>query len=401
MRHYVLLAAAAAAAAPFPPPPPDNFFLYFGANGTGPVDSAPYQQLAARGALAGYGWQNNAAPANYTHGEANLQRAAAALRAAAPALPVFVYRHFQMCWTLFDVQRAAASDPAAAGLFLHDRDNDPQAAQCRQAIPGGGTAPLFAFANTTAGAFWVDRVVGELAAEPPAVAAVFFDETDWSACGYSFLKDGCASISDAFRERDLLAKVPALRATADALGAAGKWPIFSSKNLLAAAWAGLPAGAPRPCVVPHDAYFQALAGAQYARFYEFWMGASAVENAATIANALLEGAAGVGLVARAPAGPDAQCAAACPQGSVGRAPLDFALAAFLVARTSPWSYFGVSAGWYSECWCWHGAYDRAARCGAPAAPAVRTGAFTWTREYAGCRVSVNTSSSEGSFAAAA
>ena len=68
-------------------------------------------------------------------------------------------------------------------------------------------------------------------------------------------------------------------ATADALGAAGKWPIFSSKNLLAAAWEGLPAAAPRPCVIPHDAFFEALAGADYARFYEFFMGGSAAENA--------------------------------------------------------------------------------------------------------------------------
>lgn len=399
--HAALLLLAAAAAAPFPPPSPSNFFLYFGANETGPTDGPAYQHLASRGALAGYGWQNNAAPSNYTHGEANLLAAAAALHAAAPALPVFVYRHFQMCWPLFDVQRAAASSPADADLFLRDNDNAPGAAQCRQPIPGGGTAPLLAFANTSAGAFWVQKVVGELAAEPAAVSAVFFDESDWSSCGYNFAKDGCSSISDAFRARDLLAKLPALRATADALGAAGKWPIFSSKNLLAAAWEGLPAAAPRPCVIPHDAYFQALAGADYARFYEFFMGGSAAENAATIANALLEGAAGVGLVARAPAGADAQCAAACPQGSVGKAPLAFALAAFLVARTSPWSYFGVSSGWYSECWCWHAEYDQAARCGAPAAPAVRTGAYTWTREYAGCRVSVNTSSSEGSFAAVA
>ena len=411
MRSLSLIAFASALAAaagitvattapPFPPPPPSLTVpvLFFGANGTGPVDSAQYLALASNASLAGYGWQNNAAPSNYTHGEANLLRAASALCAAAPSLPVFVYRHFQMAWRLFDVQRAADDSPALAGLFLRDGDNAPGAPQCRQPIPGGGTAPLYAFVNASAGAFWVQRVVAELAAEPPCVKAAFFDETDWSACGYSFAKDGCASISDAFRERDLLAKLPAIRGTADALVAAGKWPIFSSKNLLAAAWAGLPADAKRPCVIPHDAYFAALRGVGYARFYEFWMGQGPVLDAATIANALLEGAQGVGLVARAGAGADAQCSAVCEQGSVARSALPYALAAFLVARTSPFSYFGVSAGWYSPCWCWHAAFDEAGKCGAPLAPAARTSAYTWTRAYERCAVAVNTSAGTGSYA---
>jgi len=395
--------AAPACSAPFPPPAPGTaqFVLFFGANDTQPGDDAAALALAARGGLAGYGWQQAAALSNYAHGEANGARAAAALAAFAPALPVFVYRHFQMAWRLFDVQRAADDDARERGLFLRDDDHAPGARECRQGIPGGGTAPLYAFVNASAGAFWVAAVVGELAREPAAVSAVFFDETDWSACGYDFAKDGCVNISDAFRARDLAAKLPALRATADALARAGKWPVFSSKNLLAAAWAGLPAAARRPCVVPHDAYAAALAGADYARFYEFWMGQGADLDAATIANALLEGAAGVGLVARAAAGADAQCPAACAEGGVGRASLPYALAAFLVARTSEWSYFGVSAGWYSPCWCWHGAYDAAATCGAPTAPAVRTSAHSWTREYAACRVAVNTSAGEGVVAARA
>lgn len=239
--------------------------MYFGANGTGPVDSPTYLSLASNGSLAGYGWQANAAPSNYTHGELNLKDAAAALSATAPALPIFVYRHFQMGWRLFDVQRAADDNPDLKGLFLKDNDNSPSGAQCRQHIPGGGTAPLYAFVNSSAGAFWVDSVVKELASEPSFVSAVFFDESDWSACGYSFEKDGCFNISDAFRAKDLMAKLPAIRATADALGLAGKWPIFSSKNLLEAAWEGLPGSAKRPCVIPHDAFFDALAGKGAAR----------------------------------------------------------------------------------------------------------------------------------------
>jgi hypothetical protein len=155
-------------------------------------------------------------------------------------------------------------------------------AECRQAVPGGGTAPLPAWVNATAGAWWVDAVVREVASERGS-RAIFFDETDWSACGYSFANDGCANISDAFRAADLAAKLPALRATVDALNAAGIAPILSSKNLLARAWDGLAPNVTRPCVAPHDAYFDALSGAPYMRFYEFVAARGPDEDAATYA----------------------------------------------------------------------------------------------------------------------
>jgi len=408
MLRAALAAAAAAAArlppaaprvasAPFPPPPIVKPWLYFGANETGLTDNAIYTALAANSSLSGYGWQNNAAPSAYRHGEANLLAAARALSAAAPGLPVFVYRNFQINFDLFDVQRANDADPSR-GMFLRDHDNAEGAAECRQAAPGGGTVPLFAFVNKSAGEFWVDKVIAEVAAEG-AVSALFMDECDWSACGYNFKPTGCSNISDEFRLRDLTAKLPAIRATADALNAANKWPIFSSKNLLDAAWAGLPASATRPCVAPHDAFAAALAGAFYARFYEFFMGQGPDLDAATIQNAILEGAAGVGLVARTQADAAAQCAATCTAGYAGKASLSYALAAFLVARTSPYSYFGVSAGWYSPCWCWHAEFDAASSCGAPVAAAVRASPYAWTREYENCVVKVNTSAMTGSFGA--
>jgi hypothetical protein len=299
-----------------------------------------------------------------------------------------------MCWPYFDVQRAAVRDPALQGMFLHDNDNSRAAAQCRQGVPGGGTAPLLAFLNTSGGAWWVDHVAAELASED-APDAFFFDETDWSACGYSFEKDGCAHISDAFRAADLSAKLPALRGTADTLNAARKWPIFSSKNILAAAWEGLPADARRPCVVPHDAYAAALEGADYGRFYEFWGGMGKDLDAASIRNVMLEGARGVGFLARASADKSAQCPTACDGSPYFPVDLTYALAAFLVARTSPWSYFGVSGGWSSGCWCWHAEYDAAAACGAPLAAAVRTSPYSWTRSYEHCDVAVNTSAGAG------
>ena len=330
----------------------------------------------------------------------NLYNAAHALSSFAPTLPVFVYRHFQMAWRYFDVQARAADDPKEHAFFLHDNDNDPAAKECLQNVPGNRTSPLLVFENSTAGVWWVDKVVGELSAEP-STTAVFFDETDWSYCGYNFASyTGCNNISESFKVRDYLAKLPALRASADALAAAGKWPIFSTKNLLEKAWVGLPANVTRPCVIPGDAYAAALQGVSWGHFYEFWMGQGEVLDAASIENSIIEGSAGVGLVARA----DADAAAQCPSSSsscVGyfKTDLNYALAAFLIARTSPYSFFGVSSGWYSQCWCWHQEYDAAAACGEPSAPPQRTGPYTWTRNYAHCKVFVNTSAAQGSFRA--
>lgn len=396
MRAAVLFALTVqrgVVAAPFPPPRPSAPWLYFGANETGPVDSQFFQALAARGGLAGYGWQNNAAPSNFTHGEANVYGAVEALRAAHPQLPVFAYRNWHVCWRLFDIQRAADDDPSLRDMFLRNFDNAPGAVECRVNITNS-TSPFWAFENTGAGAWWVENVVREVAAETHTTA-VFFDTTDANACGFSLEKYGCPNISAAFRTRDLLAKLPALRATADALNAAGKLPIFSSRNLVSQAWAGLPDNATRPCVVPHDAYMSALAGAEYIRFFEFWMGQGANLDAAYISDVIHEGNAGVGFIARASADADAQCTTSCDPSPWLEAGLSYSLAAFLVARTSPYSYFGISGGWSSGCWCWHSEYDEAAKCGAPTAPAVRTSAHSWTREYEHCIVNVNTSAAEG------
>jgi hypothetical protein len=429
--------AAAAPAFPFPPPPSSGAFpaLWFGANASG-LDSGETLALLRRSALVVYGWQQGTARTGFAHAEAQLSAAAAWAAAAvapAPTPPVAVYRHFQMGWRAFDVQASAddvaAAAPAspAAAMFLHDDDNDPASAQCRQGIPSppgeSRTAPLWVFAGgnasahtygSAAGDFWVGAVVSEVAAEP-GVSAVFFDETDWSACGYSFANDGCANISDSFRGADLAAKLPAIRGSVDALAAAGVVAILSSDNVVSAAWEGLPANATRPCVVPHDAYLAALAGGgAYLRFYEFWMGRGADLDAATIVNVQVEGAAGAGFVARAPAAADAVCpnaSAPPPRAATGVGPgrlaaaasppppaLEFAIAAFLVARSSPYSYFGVSTGWYDSDWCWHAAYDAVAGgCGdLDAAPAAtRTGPYSWTRAFPGCVVAVDTAARNG------
>ena len=127
------------------------------------------------------------------------------------------------------------------------------------------------------------------------------------------------------------------------------------------------------------------------------MGSNSNADAATIANAIAEGSAGVGLLARGSADAAGTCPGAVAAGCVDYVPvaISYSLAAFMIARTSAYSYFGYSSGWFSQCWCWHGEYDAAAACGEPAAPAVRLSAYVWTRQYADCSVMVDTLNATG------
>lgn len=120
-------------------------------------------------------------------------------------------------------------------------------------------------------------------------------------------------------------------------------------------------------------------------------------DSATIANAIAEGTAGVGLLARGSADAAGTCPGAVAAGCVDYVPvsISYSLAAFMVARTSEYSYFGYSSGWFSQCWCWHGEFDAAGACGAPAAAPVRVSPYVWTREYAACSVIVDTKNATG------
>merc|ERR1719329_332269 len=100
-------------------------------------------------------------------------------------------------------------------------------------------------------------------------------------------------------------------------------------------------------------------------------------DAAFIAEALLEGAEGVGLVLRT----QQPSKDACPGATLGHktsheAALPYALAAMMIVRT-PYTYFATSTGWHDE-------YDAAARCGAPVAEAERVSIYSWTRRYEHC-----------------
>lgn len=452
MKHFLALTlyCAARTSAAAPPWPYDGFSrfpsLWFGGNDTR-VDDAATLAVVSRFALAGIGWQQGTTRSNYSHLEAEVwaaARAVAAFAAQAPLppgatapLPVFVYRNAQICWAAFDVQSAFMQDAANDAAFWHDPVSG---GRCEMALnsTGGHAAYFLRWGDAKAREFFVDGEVADAAAED-GVNAVFFDECDWNVCNMNFKYDGCPSLNSSLLVPDQADKTPALVGAAALLNAHGKVPIFSLDNFLAAAWDGLPpAPLGRPCApnVTLDGLYDALdaAGVTAMRFYEFFMSGnvspsrpnrtvSAAYNAATIANAILEGARGIGFVARVEMYPLTNCSGALPpadgrctqvSASAGGEPLrpglgqgggpyhpipdlEFAVAAFLVVQ-APYTYLGGSTGWYSSCWCYLDVYDRAAQCGAPLAPAVRTGAYTWTRAFKGCDVTVDTEAGSGSIA---
>jgi hypothetical protein len=382
-------------------PPPDGALglLWFGANASGPDGN---EQLAfiQRHALAGYGWQHGTDRTERRHAETSMAQGVSRLAgvdtATATVQQRFVYRNMQTNWAIFDVMRAAARRvPSRGGMFLRDYDNSPNKPICRPHPSSSSTntdelltAHLVFKDTPSTGEYYVKQVVGELVAEAD-VSAAFFDETDWSACGYDYgSHTNCTSISNEFRVADLRAKLPTIRHSADMLNAAGIWPILSSKNVLTAAWHGLPPKSHRPCLLPHDDYFNAMRGAAYGRFYETWLGVSPDYDAAMVANALLEGAQGVGLVLRTAADASGACAG---QRSTDKhvASARYGLAGALIVQTN-YTYWGLSTGWYDEDWCWHADYDLGISCGHALSAARRNGAYVWQRSFEHCEVALDT-----------
>jgi hypothetical protein len=160
--------------------------LWFGANVSG-LDNPVQLALIAKHSLAGYGWQQGVNHTVYRHAETSLAQAAVHLSDFVAANPpsgnvtptkVFVYRHFQMSWAIFDITRAANANTAYDAMFL--RNDDGTGVRCGQADEEHNTSsPLLVYLSVNASGaaeFWVDEVVGEVAAES-GVDACFFDET--------------------------------------------------------------------------------------------------------------------------------------------------------------------------------------------------------------------------------
>ena len=135
----------------------------------------------------------------------------------------------------------------------------------------------------------------------------------------------------------------------------------------------------------------------WARFYENWPGSFwdaapvADVEAAQIANAILEGDAGIPALIHAPAGDCPDARVITRPGRLG-GPLERFLAAFLVVQT-PQTVFSASRDWYDKDFCWHPEFDVV--YGTPAGPAVRLGPYHWVRNFSGCTVEVDTAAGTG------
>lgn len=367
--------------------------LWFGANATG-LDNSSTLAFIGRHSLAGYGWQQGTQLTGFRFQETALAQAAAALKQAQPQLPVFVYRHSQAAFPMFELTRPLVA-AVAGGDHATQRDmfvQLPDGRVCAQGAPSADNATLrYAYPyNWSAPGpmqLWTQSVTLEVSLES-AVDAVFHDEVDWSYCDYFHGHEtNCSGqLSDALLADLYRAKVQGVRAIGLQLNAAGKVPIFSSKNQMQVVYR--PKVTP-PCVLPEDVLTDALGGVVWLRFYEFWVSENNADlNAQMILNAIVEtnGTVKTG----APAGFVARYQYSNSTGSAG---VTFALAAFLVAQ-SPYSYFGISTGWYDANWQWWPQYD-SVRCGAPTAAAVVVSAYEFTRTFEHCKVSVNTMTSSG------
>ena len=441
-----------------PPWPYDGFdrfpTLWFGANATG-LDGTAQLAFNAKHGIAGYGWQQGTVASGFVHGEPQLAQAALHLAdyvaAHPPAKPtwtptrVFVYRWMQLCWSRFDITRAAILNSNDSSLFLHDDDNKSSKATCKWVDTWSPPqtkmdSPFFLWQNPAATGFWLDNVISEVATEM-GVDAVFFDETDWSYCGYPFSKSGCTSLSANFMSADYRAKFAALKGTAEMLNAAGKIPIFSTKNSLSASFASVGTTQAKAfgynCSgVTLEEYAANLNNVSWIRFDEFWMSYQQPDaDAVQIDTSIRLAAQGVGFIARAQAPSNMTCQQQIgvksfdssssssrrqrlllegsrhkhvnlhnsnsssssssktnkennnKQFGVGPVDFNYALAAFLIVQ-SPYSYFGYSSDWYDDNWCWHSQYDIS--YGKPLAEARRTGSHSWTRNFTLCDVDIDT-----------
>jgi hypothetical protein len=105
-----------------------------------------------------------------------------------------------------------------------------------------------------------------------------------------------------------------------------------------------------------------------------------------VASAILEGAAGVPLVLHSDV-------TSCPAparnitrpGRLGGR-IEAQLALFLIVQTQQ-TVFSISGNWYDADFCWRPEFDLL--YGAPLGPAMRTGVYTWTRNFTGANVAAD------------
>jgi hypothetical protein len=239
---------------------------------------------------------------------------------------------------------------------------------------------------------------------PPAAGytAVYFDELDPSWCGWwgtDSSKGNCSGFSNETQQDQAHAYYSMAANMTQRLNDCGIVPIFAAFGVLEAS-GGHGINPHNPCVLWEDELVAALDGLQWARFYEQWPDqfhmraanhSEADRFAQVLTNGILEGQAGIAVVAHTTQGltncsntsaAESDEAPFVPSGTAA-----FHLASFLIAQGPNWVY-GVSSAWTDNAFCWHRSYD--VQCGHPLGVANRIGPYTFTRNFTGCDVSVET-----------
>ena len=344
----------------------------------------------------------------YTDTERWLQVQAAAMKAAHPAEPVFVYRSASGTDAFFRLGAAIVDNSTRRSQWLLHFQPDPSTGKLN-CDPHGFGCSDYDFRVAAMRDYYLDQIIPEVAAEPN-IDGVFFDDCDTVVGG---ARSG-AWLSEQERAEISNASLPVLAEAFRKLNAAGKTPMWSSGRT----FSGIPAQgvtrwSPAAAFPPGRAYseeaaIEAFAGTRYWRYYEFWMWqAGSATCGAQIQNALREQAAGVPIVAITPscpkprhhAGGNGPCGGHVPSSSMAEF-FNFSAAAFLVVA-SDFSYWGFQdsegggGGWFDQDKTWHSLYDAA--LGRPLGNATAgADGMSWAREFEHASVRVSCATGQGS-----
>jgi len=360
-------------------------------------------EVIAKHRVGGYGWQQGTgdlSPSNNIgRGETHLIDAATHLKnylsqRGLNRTLVFVYRQIQVALRLFETCKIVADNPANEKLWLHDPNTGKL---CLAGQPWHTADPYWNFSNPDAISAWLENTIAEVTAEASSgVAAVFFDEVDQAYCGYwDQGQGGCSAQSKNLQNLLQTHNNIMLTQMVQKLNSGGVIPLLSLDNRLSKSSDGL--NAPLPCAIPEEATLDALKGLTWARFYEnwpssFWVPATKDLFAAMISNAILEGAAGIPVLTHASGGSCPDPGRHIPRPGRLGGNLEYTIATFLIVQT-PWSVFSASTNWYDNDFCWHPEYD--VQYGKPLSTAIRTGAYSWYRNFTMANVEVDVSKNYG------
>jgi len=401
--------------------------LWFGSNETG-LDNSSTLALVGRHSLSIYNWlqgykTHGPTPRDGRHGEVAQAEAILHsrdyLNAAGNHETVLAgYRQIQLALGCFDIGHKAAQDPALRDLWLH-ADGAYAEHICTKGAVGqkakwysnasdvcgmdstskpaqwGTLDPYWNFSNPRTVDYWLNHTIEEVCTEHSGATTFYFDEVDSNWCGWWDGNHGNCSFALETQRAQMRSTYLMLTKMVTKLNDCGIVPVLATFGNFRASRAGL--HGQDPCVLDEDEL--ALEGLVWARFYEQWPDEFHMHHAGTtepdrfaqiIANGVIEAQRGIPVVAHT--------------GNYGLSPCEgdkkkfalsgthdlFDLAAFYIAMSPTW-VFGVSTGWIDSAYCWRQAYD--IKCGEPLNNATRTGAYTFTRNFTGCDVFVDTNSS--------